>query len=147
MASSFVMNGKGNMAMKISTLKRHLREGLKNIIRNKWMSLASIGAVTVTLILVGAFIALMLNVNEMTKKVEEDVRIKALIDLTTEEEQIQTLGEEIKSIPEVGTVTFSSKEEELNDLIEGMGEEGEAWVLFEQDNPLNHAYVIKTTDP
>lgn len=135
------------MGMKISTLKRHLREGAKNIVRNGWMSLASIGAVTVTLILVGSFIAIMLNINQMTKKVEEDVEVKALIDLTAEEEDIKQLGENIEAIEEVGTVTFSSKDDELNALIEGMGEEGEAWALFEQDNPLNHAYVIKATHP
>lgn len=135
------------MAMKISTLKRHLREGTKNIVRNGWMSIASIGAVTVTLILVGSFIALMLNINQMTKKVEEDVEIKALIDLTAEEEQIRELGSNIEAIPEVGTMTFSSKDDELTNLIEGMGEEGEVWALFEQDNPLTHAYVIKATNP
>lgn len=147
MVLSFEMSYKGNMVMKINTFKRHLREGAKNIVRNGWMSIASIGAVTVTLILVGAFIALMLNINEMANKVEEDVEIKVLIDLTTDEEQIKTLGEEIEALTEVGTMAFSSKEDELTNLIDGMGEEGEAWALFEQDNPLNHAYIVKTTDP
>src|SRR5699024_5336871 len=132
------MKSKEIMVMKFNTFKRHLREGSKNIIRNGWMSVASIGAVTVTLILVGAFIALMLNINEMTKKVEEDVEIKALIDVTADDESIKVLGEDIEAISEVGSMVFSSKDEELTNLIEGMGEEGEAWALFEQDNPLNH---------
>src|SRR5690625_4903300 len=28
-----------------------------------------------------------------------------------------------------------------------MGEEGQVWTMIEQDNPLNHAYVVKTTNP
>ena len=28
-----------------------------------------------------------------------------------------------------------------------MGEEGQAWEMFEQDNPLNHVYIVKTKDP
>ena len=135
------------MDMKFRTLRRHFREGAKNVIRNGWMSVASIGAVTVTLVLVGAFVALMLNINQMAVKVEEDVEIKVLIELTAEEEDIKTLGEEIEEISGVDTIRFSSKDDELQELVEGMGEQGEAWTLFEQDNPLNHAYVVKAKDP
>lgn len=135
------------MGMKFRTLKRHVREGFKNIIRNGWMSVASVGAVTVTLILVGSFVAIMLNVNQMANKVEEDVEIKVLIDLTADEEDIDILGEEIEDIDKVGSVSFSSKDDELNNLIESMGEQGEAWALHEQDNPLTHAYLIKALDP
>src|SRR5699024_9224089 len=100
------MKIKGIMGMKFRTLKRHYREGTKNIFRNVWMSVASIGAVTVTLILVGAFVALMLNINQMAIKVEEDFEIKALIDLTAEEDDVKTLGEEIESMEGVDSVRF-----------------------------------------
>lgn len=135
------------MGMKYNTLKRHLREGAKNIIRNGWMSIASIGAVTVTLVLVGTFVAIMLNINQMANKVEEDVEIKTLVELTATEDEVRELAEEIEAIPEVSTVSFSSKEDELENLVDGMGEEGQAWALFEQDNPLNHAYVVKAKNP
>ena len=141
------MNIKEIMGMKFRTLKRHVREGFKNIIRNGWMSVASIGAVTVTLILVGSFVAIMLNVNQMANKVEEDVEIKVLIDLTADDDDIEKLGEEIEGINKVGSVSFSSKDDELNNLIDSMGEQGEAWALHEQDNPLTHAYLIKALDP
>lgn len=133
--------------MKFRTLKRHFREGVKNILRNGWMSIASIGAVTVTLVLVGTFVAIMLNINQMANKVEEDVEIKVLIDLTADDGEVKTLAEDIEQLPEVESIRFSSKEDELENLVEGMGEQGQAWELFEQDNPLNHAYVVKTTNP
>ncbi|MEI3611795.1 permease-like cell division protein FtsX [Pseudogracilibacillus sp. SO30301A] len=133
--------------MRFSTLKRHFREGAKNIFRNGWMSVASIGAVTVTLILVGTFVALMLNINEMANKVEEDVEIKVLIELTAEEDEIKNLNNEIEKISGIDTIRFSSKDDELQGLVEGMGEEGQAWEMFEQDNPLNHAYVVKAKNP
>src|SRR5690625_71171 len=141
------MKIEGNMVMSFRTLKRHFREGIKNVFRNGWMSIASIGAVTVTLILVGAFVTLMLNINQMTLKVEEDVEVKTLIELTADEDEIKQLGEEIEAIDGVDTVRFSSKDDELKELIEGMGEQGEAWTLFEQDNPLNHAYIVKAVEP
>jgi len=133
--------------MRFNTIKRHFREGMKNIIRNGWMSIASIGAVTVTLVLVGTFIMVMLNINQMAKKVEEDVQIKVLIDVTADEDSIKLLGEEIESITGVETIEFSSKEDEFESLIEDMGEQGKAWELYEQDNPLNHAYIVKAKVP
>ncbi|CQR46452.1 Cell division protein FtsX [Paraliobacillus sp. PM-2] len=135
------------MAMKFRTFKRHFREGSKNIWRNSWMTIASIGAVTTTLILVGAFLALMLNLNHVADNLEEDVHIKALVELTADENEMETVEEEIKSIPEVSSVAFSSKEEELKSLVESMGDEGGAWELYQQDNPLNNAYIVKTADP
>ncbi|MFS8630285.1 MAG: permease-like cell division protein FtsX, partial [Bacillales bacterium] len=133
--------------MKFNTLKRHIREGFKNVIRNGWMSVASIGAVTVTLVLVGTFITLMLNINQMTVNVEEDVKIKTLIDVTADDDAIKKLGEEIEAISGVATVEFSSKDDEFRALIEDMGEQGKAWELYEQDNPLNHAYIVQTIEP
>src|SRR5699024_1659191 len=97
--------------MKLRTIKRHLKEGIKNIFRNGWMTVASIGAVTTTLLLVGAFLALMLNLNHMAGGLEEDVQIEALIDLTTDEEQIKELGTSIKQMDGTESVVFASKDE------------------------------------
>src|SRR5699024_4129394 len=70
-----------------------------------------------------------------------------LIDLTAEEDDITEMAETLKDMDEVESVHFSSKEDELQELVEGMGEEGQAWALVEQDNPLNHAYVVKAKNP
>lgn len=133
--------------MKFRTLGRHAREGVKNISRNGWMTLASVGAVTTTLLLVGVFIVIMMNLNQIATNVEEDVEIKVLVDRAASEEQIDAIEKNIKNIPEVETTLFSPKEEELSSLIESMGEEGRAWELFEQDNPLNDAFIVKADEP
>ena len=133
--------------MKIRTLMRHIKEGFKNISRNGWMSVASIGAVTVTLILVGAFLALIFNVNQIANNIESDVEVKAFIERTADEEDVRALNADLEMISGVESVTFASNDEELESLIESMGEEGEAWRLFKQDNPLTHAFIIKPKVP
>lgn len=133
--------------MRFRTLRRHVREGFKNIFRNGWMTVASVGAVTTTLILVGAFLAIMFNLNNMADNIEGDVEINVLIDSTANKAQIEQLNGEIKGIGKVESVRFSSKDEQLKELIESMGKQGDAWELFEQDNPLNHVFVVKTKDP
>lgn len=112
------------------------------------MTIASIGAVTTTLILVAVFLAVMLNLNQMAANIEDDVEINVLIDPTfTEEEDIVNLGEQVAELDLVDSITFSSRDDELEKLIFSMGEGGEAWELYEQDNPLNHVYIVRTFDP
>ncbi|SNZ05203.1 cell division protein FtsX [Terribacillus aidingensis] len=131
--------------MKLNTAKRHLREGSKNIFRNGWMTIASIGAVTVTLILVGVFLALVFNLNNFASNVESDVEMSVYLDPTLEKDQVEAFQAKLESIDKVGTVTYSSKEEQLNQLMKDMGQT--EWDLFEQDNPLSDTYVVKTSKP
>ncbi|MGM7721393.1 permease-like cell division protein FtsX [Metabacillus sp. Hm71] len=131
----------------INTLGRHFRESLKSLARNTWMTFASISAVTVTLILVGTFLVIMMNLNNVADNLENDVEIRVLIDVTANEDAQAKLKSEIQKIEEVDSITYSSKEQELDNLIESLGEEGESFELFEQNNPLNDVFIVKAADP
>ncbi|MBU5593965.1 permease-like cell division protein FtsX [Amphibacillus sp. MSJ-3] len=134
--------------MKLRTFKRHFREGFKNSWRNSWMTIASVGAVTTTLLLVAVFLALMMNLNHVADNIEEDVQIKVLVDVTATEEETVELGEKIEAMSNIESVEFSSRDEELRSLISSMGDEGSPFELYkEDDNPLNDAYIVKALDP
>ncbi|THE12435.1 ABC transporter permease [Bacillus timonensis] len=133
--------------MKLNTLRRHFRESSKNLGRNGWMTFASVSAVTVTLLLVGVFLVIMMNLNSMATSLEKDVRISVLTDLTSTKEQQDALKAQIVNIPEVSEVTFSSKEQELEEMIESFGEDGKVFQLYEQSNPLRDVFVVKTKKP
>jgi cell division transport system permease protein len=133
--------------MKARTLGRHARESLKSIARNGWMTFASVGAVTVTLILVGVFFVIMMNLNKVAQTIEEDVEIRVHIDVAANQQDQQNLKKQIETLSEVKTVKYSSKEKELDSLITSLGEEGKAFKLFEQDNPLNDVFIVKTKKP
>ncbi len=141
------MNKEVTTAMHIRTIRRHFRESFKSLGRNGWMTFASISAVTVTLLLVGVFFVLMMNINNMASNIEKDVEIRAHIDPAASEADIQKIAAEIEGIPQVQKVKFSPKEEELTNLMEDLGEEGQVFKLFEQDNPLSDVYIIKTKTP
>lgn len=148
MGSSFVTRTGDITAMKFRTLKRHIQEGFRNIWRNSWMTLASIGAVTVILLLVAVFLTLMMNLNHVAENIEEDVQIKALIDHTATEEDIEELGDNLRAMELVESVEFSSRDQELDSLISSMGEEGSSFQMLEDDeNPLNHSYIVTAHDP
>lgn len=144
----FVMNMGGITAMKARTLARHIRESFKSLGRNNWMTFASISAVTVTLLLVGVFTVIMLNLNKVATDLENDVEIRVMIDIIPEEAETKIaedqLMDEIHSLPDVAEVTYSSKEDELNNLIKDFGDE---LSLFEQNNPLYNVLYVKAVDP
>ncbi len=134
-------------AMKARTIRRHIKESVKNLGRNGWMTFASVSAVTVTLILVGVFLVIMMNLNKVADSIEEDVEIRVHIDIAATKEDQAVLEEQIKSLSKVESVTFSPKEKELDSLIASLGEEGEVFNLFEQDNPLNDVFIVKAKNP
>lgn len=142
------MNTEVTTAMKGRTIARHFRESFKSLGRNSWMTIASVSAVTVTLLLVGVFSVIMLNLNKVATDLENDVEIRVMIDIIAEEGQTQIaedkLIDEIQTLPDVSEVTYSSKEDELNKLIKDFGDE---LSLFEQNNPLYNVLYVKAVDP
>lgn len=134
--------------MKFRTLQRHFRESLKSLSRNGWMSFASISAVTVTLILVGIFALVMMNLNHIADNIENDVEIRVLIDIINDPKEMKAaedkLMEQVERLPEVAEVKYSSKEDELKILIENYGED---FSLYEQSNPLRNVLYVKAKDP
>ncbi len=130
--------------MAIKTWIRHLRDSFISIWRNRWMSLASVGAVTVTLLLVGVFVALILNVNKIASDFEKDVEVKVLIDTTMKETKALALAQKVKKLPDVAEVRYSSKEDELQKIVDDFGED---LSLVDQENPLHNVLYVKATEP
>ena len=130
--------------MNINSILRHFRESFKSLGRNGWMTFASVSAVTVTLLLVGVFFVLLMNMNNIASNIEEDVEVRVHLDVTATDDNIRAVEEQLKAMPEVSDVIFSSKEEELVIINESLGN---AFTLFEQDNPLRDVYIVKTKTP
>lgn len=135
--------------MRIGTFWYCLKEGIKNIGKNIWFSLASVAVVSACIFLFCIFFSLVANVRYMVKNVETTVGITVFFDENLTEEDIQAIGTEIKKQPNVKECVYTSPEEAwesfkadyfagLEDLAEG----------FEQDNPLadSASYEIFLTD-
>ena len=133
--------------MKIRTLGRHVREGVKNLGRNGWMSFASISAVTFTLFILGVFLVLAMNVNFFAQSVEKQVEIRVFMaDLTTKE-NLQQFEQDVRALDKVESVQFISKDEGLKQFRESMGEKAYLFDGLEKGNPLPDAFVVKAKMP
>ncbi|WP_432357618.1 permease-like cell division protein FtsX [Sporosarcina sp. UB5] len=130
--------------MKARTMGRHLRESLKSLGRNSWMTFASVSAVTVTLLLVGVFIVIMMNLNQLAENIENDVEIKVVMEPATDAEAVKALENKVRKTPGVKEVIHATKDEELDKMIKSFGDELN---LYKQSNPLGDALYVKATDP
>jgi cell division transport system permease protein len=137
------------MAMKFSTLLRHVREGFKNVARNGWMTFASMSSIAVSLFILGVFMLLTLNVNKLADQLDSQVQINVYLQLDITQAKIDEIEREIKRLPDVKTVTFVSKGEGLNRFRESMGADGkDALAGYEnENNPLPDAFEVEAFDP
>lgn len=129
----------------IRTFFGHLLESMKSLKRNGWMTVASVSAVTITLTLVGIFLAVIMNATKLAEDIRENVDVSVFVDIGTSQKDVDALEENLESIKHVKTVRFSSKDNELKKIQDAMGD---SWSLFEGDsNPLYDVYVVSATDP
>lgn len=138
------MNVGVTTVMNFNTIKRHFKESFISMARNRWMSFASISAVTVTLLLVGVFLTIMMNLNKMSTDIKNDVEIKVLIDLSANETSEAELQQQVEKMPGVESVKYSSKKQELDKLVKDFGNDVS---LFKQENPLHNVLYVKADDP
>lgn len=74
--------------MRISTFFYTLKQGIINIFRNKWFSLASVATISACLFLFGLFYAVITNFQSIVKSAEEGVSVTIFFQPGTTEEQI-----------------------------------------------------------
>ncbi|HZG74445.1 MAG TPA: permease-like cell division protein FtsX [Paenibacillus sp.] len=135
--------------MRISTLRRHLREGFRSIWRNGWMSFASISAIAISLFILGVFIVLAMNINKLAQDIENEVEIRVYLDVSVERSDIPELQNAIGGLPGVKRIQFVSKEDGLEFLKERLGDEGRELLEGQEgdNNPLPDSFTVEVHDP
>ena len=96
--------------MRINTFFYTLKQGFRNIFRNKLFSLASIATIAACLFLFGIFYAIVANFQHIVKNAEEGVSVWVFFDEGIEDVRIQQIGDMIAKRPEVAKMDFISAE-------------------------------------
>lgn len=133
--------------MKIRTLGRHLREGVKNVGRNGWMTVASIVSLSVTLLILGSILIIAFNLNHITTNVESGMELRVFLRLDATEEHVQDVEKAIETMPQVKETTFIPGDEALDRLIASLGSDGKHFEDFKDEQVLPHVFVVRTTVP
>lgn len=127
---------------------RHFKEAFTGLIRHMAMTLSSMSTISITLLFVGMFLIITMNVQQFTFAVEGSINIHVKIDPGFEDDlSVNTIGVAIRSIHGVKNATFSSKDEELDAMIASFGEGGAIFEAYRgPDNPLRMAYLVEISD-
>ena len=123
--------------MRISTLGYSMKQGIKNIGRNKLFSLASVATMAACIFVFGLFFAIVLNFHNIVMTAEEGVAITVFFDEDITEDRIRQIGQELKDHPGVAEVKFVSADEAWESFkTDYFGESADLAEGFRNDNPL-----------
>ena len=132
--------------MKYNILSYLIGEGLKSVFKNKKASIASLGTMCATMFVFGIFFAIGENINTFVKNLEGEQAIRVNIEKTATEEQITTLGDEIKKIEGVNEIEFRSEDDALQIMKEKFGDNAYILDTYEDKNIFSSAYIVTLTD-
>ncbi len=135
--------------MRISSIGRHIKEGFKNIYRNRLFSLASIATITACIFLFGVFYSIVVNFNYMLKEVENDICITVFFDEGLTQQQIKGIGDRISERVEVSNIHYTSAEDAWNSFKdEYFKDYPELAEGYKDDNPLinSDSYEVYLND-
>ncbi|MGN0342308.1 MAG: permease-like cell division protein FtsX [Roseburia sp.] len=134
--------------MRISSFFYSIKQGIKNIWRNKMFSIASIATMCACIFLFGLFFIIVSNFQAMVKEAEEGVAISVFFDEGITQEQIDEIGDIIRKRPEVSSYEFISAEEAWENYKEEYFAGSEEAAAGFADNPLANSasYQIYMND-
>jgi cell division transport system permease protein len=123
--------------MKIRSLIYHIKDGFKNIHRNRLFSLASIATIAACIFLFGVLYSLVVNFQYMVKRAENEVCVTVFFDEGLTQTEINRLGDTISKRVEVSSVHYTSADEAWdsfkNEYFKDYPELADG---FKDDNPL-----------
>ena len=131
--------------MKGTSLKYLTHEGVRNVLGNRLMSLASVTVLMACLIIMGAGIMIYFNINNVVDKVQSQNVVMVYVADDASEDETTQIGTSLKGISNVESCEFVPKEVAFQEQIQSMG--GDA-ALFEgfDEIPLPDAYKVTVKD-
>lgn len=123
--------------MRISTFGYSMKQGVKNIGRNKMFSVASIATMAACIFLFGLFFAIVVNFNYMVEKAEEGVAITVFFDEDASDSTKKEIGKQLENAEGVLEVNYVSADDAWESFKEEyFGESSDLADGFKNDNPL-----------
>nr|WP_092074357.1 permease-like cell division protein FtsX [Dendrosporobacter quercicolus]NSL49261.1 ABC transporter permease [Dendrosporobacter quercicolus DSM 1736]SDM89856.1 cell division transport system permease protein [Dendrosporobacter quercicolus] len=133
--------------MKIRTTEYFIREAAISLRRNGLMSFASISTVALSLLILGIFLILVLNLNHMASALESQVQITVYLKDDLPELEIREAGTGITQIEGVTQVLFVDKQEAMERFKERLGDQQGLLAALGETNPLPDAFEVKVDRP
>ena len=133
--------------MRVSSVGYLVKQGATSVWKNRMMSFASFCILLVSLMLVGFSVLAGINISSIVSGIEDKNEIVVILHDKISDEQIDSLYVKLKELSNVSDVSFYSKEEAWESIVDGMTEEEKNFMQYaENDNPLPDTYRVKVSD-
>lgn len=130
----------------LSSLGYFLGETMRSFRRNKFMSTASVLTVTLSMFILGTFLAVVLNMNHMASYLENQVEMSVYLKDGLTTEQVMGVGKRLKAMPDMTEITFTNKDQAMKEFRERLGDQ--AGILDAVNgNPLPSSYRLSFANP
>ena len=124
-----------------------IKEGAKNVVRNRLMSFACIGVLVACMLLIGGAAMISLNVNAMVDFVEDQNELVVYLNENITSGEILAMNATLAEFDNIATFIFISKHESLEQLIADTGGEDSLYTTLRgADNPLLDKYIVSVSD-
>lgn len=133
--------------MKWSSFKYLARQGLHNMINNRLMSFASVGVLTVCLIITGVAGLFTANMNSLMLYLRSQNEVVVYLDENLDEAGLASVDSALRSISGLKEVTYVSRDEALDLMRDSMGDKADLFDVFEgEENPFLANYKVVLQD-
>jgi cell division transport system permease protein len=133
--------------MKISTVEYFITESLHSIRRNGLMSVAALMTVALSLLILGMFTIMVMNLNNMASVLESQVQVTVYLQDSLKEVEAREVGTRITKLPGVTQVNFVSKEEAMTRFKQRLGAQQGLLAELGDATPLPNAFEVKVDRP
>lgn len=132
----------------MSRTKYFINQAKKNIIRNGLMSVASLFTIICSLVILGIFLIISLNVGTITEQIKDQCEIQMFLFQETSAERVEQIGNEVRAIENVKSAELYTKDQMLEEVKATMfaGREELIESFNSDDNPFADSYKIVLTD-
>ena len=124
-----------------------IREGIKNVFKNKKATMISLITMICAMFLFGTFFAIGENVNSVLEQVQKSQGMEVFIQNEATDEQTSELEMKIKALDGINTVTFKSKQEALDLMKENLKDNQDLLEGYEgEKNIFPASFIVTLTD-
>ena len=128
---------------------RQIKEGFVGVGRHIGMAISSATAVTITLLLIGVFLVLTVNLNALTEEIEGSISLSVLLNYeVSDASQREAISSQIKKIDGVTNVEFRSKETEFDYYVSQYSDDEviDFYNLYRDDNPFHDVFLVSVVN-
>lgn len=132
--------------MKFRSIKYFFSEAFTGVIRNRLMSIASIGTVAACIFMIAISYCALTNVDYMLAQIEESIGVAVFLEDDINSDKVLQINDALLAIDHVESVSYTSPEEALDDLKESWNAEEILSGFDESNNPLSSSFEVSLDD-